>query len=344
MIDKKTAADIDATPPNDQLHAAAEWWVRLRDAQRNEPMHAHWLEWSTQNPRHIDSFERISELADQLGALGAQEKTVFIAEFAPRQAPRTPWLRWAMAAGFVAVALTGGSLAWLRMNSERVESANYSTAIAVDRDIALPDGSRVALGGASELRTRFAQDMRQVELDKGEAFFQVAHDTSRPFIVAAGEVSIRAVGTAFNVRRTGERVTIAVTEGRVRIASSDGAAMAKTSGADALEAVAGQQISYDPRASGLAVVSISPAQATLWRDHRLEFLNEPLDIVVANINRYSLRPLMLADAKLGNLTFTGTVKPEALDGWLRALPKILPVQIQASTDRITIAAIDRKPH
>ena len=229
------------------------------------------------------------------------------------------------------------------VDADKVQTENISTATGVERDVSLADGSHVALGGASELRTRFARDLRQVELARGEAYFEVAHDTTRPFIVAAGAVSIRAVGTAFNVRRTGERVTIAVAEGRVRITGSDGDSMARATGADALEAVAGQQISYDPHASGLAVVGISPGQATSWRDHRLEFVNEPLDVVVANINRYSLRPLRIADAQTATLTFTGTVRPDALDGWVRALGKILPVRVTADDDAITLASSDRKP-
>lgn len=331
-----------STMREDPLRTAADWWTQLRNPHRGETTQVRWLQWSTEDKNHIDAFERVSELADQLGAMDPAARQDFVREFAPRASARKRWISFGVAAAVALVAILVGAIGWIRLQPEDVQITRYVTAIAVDRDIALSDGSHVALGGASELHTRFAADLRQVDLAAGEAFFQVAHDTSRPFIVAAGEVSIRAVGTAFNVRRTGERVTIAVTEGRVRIASSDGAAMAKTSGADALEAVAGQQISYDPHASGLAVVSIAPAQATLWRDHRLEFLNEPLEVVVANINRYSTRPLKIADAQLNALAFTGTVKPEALDGWLKALPKILPVRVSADADRVTIAAIERK--
>ncbi len=145
------------------------------------------------------------------------------------------------------------------------------------------------------------------------------------------------------MRRTGERVTIAVTEGRVRITSSDDDSMARSTGPDALEAVAGQQVSYDPHAAGLAVVSISPARATSWRDHRLEFVNEPLDVVIANINRYSTRPLRIADARTGALIFTGTVRPDTLDGWLRALDRILPVRVTRTADAITLASSEQNP-
>ena len=325
----------------DTAQAAAEWWTRLRDVRRDDSAAVRWLEWTTADASRIDAFERVDELANQLGALGDEAREELLREFAPRPRWRRHWLALAAACALAALVT-----AWVMLHPfgmDAVQTESISTATAVERDVSLLDGSHVALGGATELHTRFARDLRHVELARGEAFFEVAHDVSRPFIVAAGEVSIRAVGTAFNVRRTGERVTIAVTEGRVRITSSDNDSMARASGPDALEAKAGQQVSYDPHASGLAVVGISPTRATSWRDHRLEFVNEPLEVVIANINRYSTRPLHIADAQTGALTFTGTVRPEALDGWLRALGKIEPVLVSCGDDALTRASCEQKP-
>lgn len=334
MNDKKA----DKSP---DLQSAAEWWTRLRDPHRDDDAATRWLEWTTADASRIDTFERVDELANQLGALDARARVTMLREFAPAVSWRRRWLP-ALAAACIVSAIATAFVMLRPFAIDRVQVETIVTPIAVDRDFSLADGSRVALGGASELRTRFARDLRQVELAKGEAFFQVAHDTTRPFIVAAGAVSIRAVGTAFNVRRTGERVTIAVTEGRVRISGSDDDSMARASGPDALEAVAGQQVSYDPHASGLAVVGISPAQATGWRDHRLEFVNEPLNVVVANINRYSVKPLRIVDPQVETLTFTGTVRPDAVDGWLRALGRILPVRVATAGDAITLASSERK--
>ena len=330
------------TPTSDStLQAAADWWVRLRDPHRSASDEEHWLEWSGRDAQRLDAFARISELGTQLGAVDAETRRELLREFAPASARATRWPAYAIAASLLLAVAAGGAL-WNRHRANAVEVENYATAVAVDRNVALSDGSQVAIGGATRLTTRYTRDRRDVNLSTGEAFFQVAHDTARPFVVAAGEVSIRAVGTAFNVRRTGARVTITVAEGRVRVASSEAAASGSVSAADALEAVAGQQISFDPRASGLTVSSITPARATSWREHRLEFVNEPLDSVVANINRYSTRPLVLADEKLGTLAFTGTVDPGALDGWLRALPKILPLRVDADGERVAIAAADSK--
>ena len=334
---------MDKNRPNPNadatLQAAADWWTRLRDPRRTARDEEQWLEWSAGGAERTDAFARIDELGAQLGALDDESKLALVREFVPARATRTRV--WTIAAALlIAVAAGGAAVLWKYQRRSAIEVENYATAVAVDRSIALSDGSQVALGGATRLTTHFAKDRRDVALDAGEAYFQVAHDASRPFIVNAGEVSIRAVGTAFDVRRSGERVTISVAEGRVRIASSEGLANGRFSAAEALEAVAGQQISFDPRASGLTVGAIAPARVASWREHRLEFVNVPLDAVVADINRYSTRPLALADAKLGTLAFTGTVDTTALDRWIEALPKILPLRVDADGEQVTLSAAD----
>ena len=324
------------------LQTAADWWTRLRDPRRTARDEEQWLEWSSADPRRIDEFARVSELGAQLGALDDEAKRALAREFAPASSRATGFRAFAIAASLLIAIASGGAVLWQHQRMPAVEIENYATAVAAERSVALSDGSQVALGGATRLTTHFTKDRRDVALNAGEAYFQVAHDTSRPFVVNAGEVSIRAVGTAFDVRRTGERVTIAVAEGRVRIASSEGLANGRFSAAEVLEAVAGQQISFDPRASGLTVSAISLSRVASWREHRLEFVNEPLDSVVADINRYSTRPLALADAKLGTLVFTGTVDTTALDSWMEALPKILPLRVDADGQRVTLSAADRE--
>src|SRR5690606_41475040 len=91
-----------------------------------------------------------------------------------------------------------------------------------DGDIQLAHGTAIQLGAASTLTTRYAADRRAVDLRSGEAFFTVTHDSDRPFVITAGPLHIEDLGTAFNVRRTGQRVSVAVTEGRGRLSPSAG--------------------------------------------------------------------------------------------------------------------------
>ena len=319
------------------LHAAADWWLRLRDPDSSAETVEQWLAWTQADARHLAAFERMAELGDQLGTIDEVTQRQWIQEFVRPARPSRRWLPFAAAAS-VALLVIGGYLARSRFEANTTPQV-YVSAVARNRDITLVDGSAVALGGASMLTTRFSQNERRVELGAGEAFFQVVHDAQRPFVVSVGDLTIRDIGTAFDVRRTGQRVSIAVTQGRVQIRNGGGDAKA---GADTIEAVAGQLVSYDPATAAPNVGSITPEQATAWRSDRLEFINEPLAVVVANINRYSAQPVHIADADLEPLTFTGSIKTDALESWLAALPQVFPLRVSKDGRQVTLSDAEHR--
>jgi len=306
------------TSNQQNLRVAADWWVRLRDAKAGEHTTEQWLAWIDEDAAHLDAFERITALAAQLGSLDEISHATLMAEFAPAVVSQRWWTLGVAAAAVLLVA--GGMLGW-SMLGQSSEPQLYTSEIGAQTDVTLEDGSRVALGGATRLTARFSRNHREVDLAEGEAYFEVVHNASRPFVVHAGKLRIEDIGTAFDVRRTGDHVTISMAEGRVRIEDS------ASGPGRSLEAVAGQAVSYDPSRSALSMTTTDPAQAAAWRHARLEFDNEPLSVVVANINRYRTHPVRIADPGLQSMTFTGTVKTNAIDDWLQALPQVLPLTV-----------------
>ncbi|UPG85930.1 FecR domain-containing protein [Luteibacter aegosomatis] len=313
-------------------HTAADWWARLRDPALPEQAWMQWSDWLEADPRHAPAFDRVAALAESLGAMGAAERSAFVARFAPatRARPRLPRLAFGIAAGVaVAVAAAGLFLAWRGPSAQAPRQ--YASEPAGHRDISLPDGSSIELGGASSVTAHYGREVRAVDLDAGEAFFRVAH-AERPFVVNAGPLRIRDLGTAFNVRRTGDRVTVTVTEGRVRVSpAQEGGDLGQ------VELGAGRQVSFDPATQAMRILDVNPDSALAWRGNRLEFVNEPLDSVLANVSRYSKRPIRLADPDLGKLTFTGTVQVDTIDSWVAALPRVFPVRVESHADRLELA-------
>lgn len=283
-----TAASADRHIEN----TAADWWARLRDPALPEQAMLQWSEWLEADTRHATAFDRACALAEGAAAMDGATREAFVARYVPLTTHRRPLPRVALglAAGLAIIVLGAG----LYLGLHRAGAASvsqYASERAGHRDVALPDGSSIELGGATSITARYGRDERAVDLESGEAFFRVAH-AERPFVVTAGPLRIRDLGTAFNVRRTGDRVTVAVTEGRVRVSPS------ATDGDTAtVELSAGREVSFDPETQAMRILDVTPASATAWRSHRLEFVNEPLASVVDNVNRYSARPIRLADRK-----------------------------------------------
>lgn len=323
------------------VHAAADWWVRLREPDAEGETVERWLVWTSEDERHLETFERVNDLASQLGSLDAVSRQSLINAFARNAVPQRRWLPLSVAAALAVIVLSGAYLGWTRFASG-ISSQVYASVVAQNRDITLPDGTQVALGAASSLTTHFSHGQRSVELSNGEAFFQVIHDNSRPFVVAAGDVSVRDMGTAFDVRRTGQRVTIAVTQGRVQIADTTRVPGGAQRGM--LEVSAGQLVSYDPNTFSMTIGSIAADQATAWRNDRLEFIDEPLSVVIANLNRYSPRQLHIADADLDKLSYTGTIRTDAIDSWLGALPQVFPLRVSTGGNQVILSDVQHPSH
>jgi Fe2+-dicitrate sensor, membrane component len=322
------------------LLAAADWWTRLRDPHGAEATMDQWLDWTAQDERHLAAFEYVSAFGERLGSLDAAARRRLLDEFAPAVAPRRrSWLPLAAAAAVLALALGTGFLLWGRFAGGAGAPVTYASATGQNRDIVLADGSQVALGGASRLSVRYSRGERRVVLEAGEAYFQVVHDAQRPFEVAAGDLAVSDIGTAFDVRRTGDAVAVAVTRGEVRVAGpGEAAAPGRT-----LDAVAGQRVAWDPAARTLNLGTVTPEQAIGWRSDRLEFVDEPLAVVIANVNRYSRRPVRMDGAGLAGLSFTGTVRTDEIDGWLRALPQVFPLQVRMGEHAVTLSANRQAP-
>lgn len=160
----------------------------------------------------------------------------------------------------------------------------YRTAVGERRVVALADGSTIALNTDSAVRVRLSRERRAITLDKGQALFAVAHDSARPFIVTAGDTAVRAVGTRFEVYRTGAVVRVILAEGRVSVTRANVATPTMMSAGTKLD-IAGK--------APARPVPIDVAAATGWTDGRLTFQDAPLAQAVAEVNRYSRKKVVL---------------------------------------------------
>jgi len=291
---------------------AADWLV-ARDRGLTRSQQAGLVAWLRADARHAKSFAELEETWTRLGQLRETVPGVPAAAGGPGRRGKLIWLVTGLAAA--------AALAFMWVNGSRPApgAPDYSLAATTDigesRRLTLPDGSNVQLNTESAVVVRLTGAERRVQLLRGEAHFQVAKNPVRPFIVSAGAVAVRAVGTAFDVRLQPEAVEVLVTEGRVRVNSAaNGASLLTAPAASSGEPllVAGQRAVVSTSATtaaSAAVAVLDPAemgQATSWQSGRLEFVATPLASIVDEFNRYNRHKLVIADPRLAARRFGGT--------------------------------------
>ncbi|MBS0418784.1 MAG: FecR domain-containing protein [Proteobacteria bacterium] len=232
-----------------------------------------------------------------------------------------PWI--AIAATIVAS--VGASIFLGRMQRE----SDFRTAIGEQRSVSLSDGSLIFLNTDTEVRTDWTRAERRITLERGEARFQVAKDQHRPFTVITRDAMIRALGTVFNVRAKSGATEITVVEGRVSVAGeSAGSAL----NAPRLELAAGDRASVD--VGGQIRPNIGPPieRVSAWIERRLVFRGDPLSSVVAEFNRYRVKPLVIDDRELAKLQISGVFDSSDPDSLLAYLSSFEAVAIERPGD------------
>lgn len=203
----------------------------------------------------------------------------------------------------------------------------HVTAVGARAMVPLADGSRLELNTDTRLRAQVHDQQRVAWLDRGEAYFDVAADPERPFVVYAGGRRIVVLGTRFAVRRWGGRVDVVVEEGRVRV-ETPGAGTAIVSGGAIAVAEAGRtQITEAPQ---------RVERRLAWRQGLLVFERATLAEVAAEFNRYNSRKLQIRDAETAEMRISGHFEATNLDAFARLLRRAYGLRIDEHGDRLAI--------
>ncbi|AMS17114.1 peptide ABC transporter substrate-binding protein [Pseudomonas chlororaphis] len=302
---------------------AALWFVRLQEPAIDAEERQRFDAWLAQHEAHRDEFQLLHTLWAATDLVPKARLQALCATPSP-SIRRRPLLRYAVAASVLAVAVGLGLFSGL--NPPALYSAEFATAPGERRHVALPDGSQVDLNSRSRLWVRYEKGLRSVELSEGEAMFSVEHDSSRPFVVAAGPGKVTVTGTRFDVRRDASQTRVAVEQGTVRVQGRDAA------DSDFVNLTAGLGTAVDARGQVAAAYAVDPQALTAWRSGKLVFNNASLSEVAAEVSRYRDQPLRVGSEAVGRLRLTSVFKSDDTDALLKALPSILPVAVKTHAD------------
>lgn len=278
---------------------AADWAARVDGRQMDVDKDTDLQTWLAGDPRRVGAFLRAQaaiNFLDRARALAGAET--------PSARPRVT-RRWMLLSGSGALAASLGGVALWRAQGQR----RFNTGLGEIRRLPLADGSVAVINTATVLDVALKPREREIRLRRGEAWFQVAKDASRPFVVLAGSVRVRAVGTAFSVRRRAEGVEVMVTEGVVET-WIEGEAKPHT------RLLAGDRIALAGPTPPLVAQTPSEIDRSLaWRNGEIALDGETLSAAAEQFNRYNTRQIVIDDADLARERFVGLFRTNDPDSF-----------------------------
>ncbi len=314
------AEDVEAT--------ASEWLARRVTDNWTEANEVELNNWFAQSPAHRIAFLRLESAWGYTSRLGA------LRDLGPRRKPNDASpssMRTALrvAAAIVIVAAAGLSAA---IYSAEPREKIYTTAVGGHETLKLADGSQIELNTDTVLRLVYGKSVRKATLERGEAYFQIAHDASRPFSVQVGAHRVTDLGTKFLIRRAKSELEVAVTDGLVRLEatnSSNNEKPALLSKGDVIVV-----------ASHATVLRHKPPQKIAdelgWRRGVLVFDNATLAGAVAEFNRYNTKKLAVSPS-VAHMAIGGTFPASNIEAFTELAQDVLGLRIENHGDVILIS-------
>jgi transmembrane sensor len=344
---------------NKQIEETAASWLARRDggawAADDQNALSAWLREAT---AHRIAFLRLQAAwsqADRLKALGAgvaagevpapgawgaspffedhlDRRDEEIADVdAAKEAAPVVRRRWPLALAASVVVCVIGVLGWVWLVPR---GTVYATVVGGLEPVPLADGSTVTLNTDSVVRVVVTGGERRVDLERGEAYFEVAKDSQRPFKVRVGADEVIAVGTKFSVLREADSARIVMIEGRVRVDRR--AWGVERHIGDLTAGMIGHAHSKD---SSMLIENkpLGDAQDTLsWRSGMLVFRDTPLVDAVTEINRYNVQKIVVTDPAMGAVHIGGSFRVNNTDGFVRLLEKGFSIRAQRRGEQIEL--------
>lgn len=295
--------------------AAADWLVRLQAPDLAEAEAVAFDAWLCAHPANARAYD--TSLCVLLELEAAAPVIAEALEGVPVHRPSADRRGWFAAGGFAVAA----ALVLAVMPSFIAPAAqSYATAKGERRVVKLADGSTIELNAGTQLSVTLGRENRRVVMPQGEAVFDVATDKARPFLIVAGDRTVRVVGTRFDVRHRGDELSVTVERGLVEVRPNDGVA------GKSFRLHPGQRLDSTQGAPAAHLSSVDPQQVESWRTGRLIYRDQLLSDVVVDLNQQFATPIVLQDAALGQTRVSGVLVLDDQDAVIRRLALLAPIK------------------
>lgn len=310
------------------LEEAAAWFTRLRQDSVNEATIEDFFAWR-RAPANDAAYIEVEARWRQADRVRNDPELVGLTEAALRR--ETIWVRLRRAlrnpiwhVSVATLAFVGAAALMLMF----MRPKSYETDVGAQQIVRLEDGSVLRLNTDSQVDVRFSRSERGLILKRGEAFFEVAHDASRPFIVQAGDAQVRAIGTKFDVRHSDAHTQVTLVEGKVQVARPDRG--------ERWTLTPSQQLVLNGAPGAPKVTDVG--LATSWTTGRLQFRQTPLVDAVAEVNRYSRTKIRLDARHVEQVRVNGVFDTGDTEAFVSAVTELFNLKAQTTSNGILLRA------
>jgi len=295
----------------DSIQEAAYLWVaKMTSGDVDQTQQQQLQNWLAESLAHQQAYNAAINLWQQIGQLNLSPATPSI---------QTSRRRRRYSRRLIASAASlAGFLLLVQPSLIKILQADYTTAIGESKRVQLSDGSTVYLNTASAIAVDYSAERRGIRLLAGEAEFVVQKNPERPFVVTAGNETIKALGTAFMVKNHQQDVTVTMLENRVEISVPQLT--------QSIVLNPGEQVNYYNQQSLSAIHKVDTQKATAWRRGKLVFESTPLKTVIEEINRYHPGVVRLVSTEHAQLPVSGVFDLQQLDRLLGVIEHTLALK------------------
>lgn len=300
---------------------AADWFDRKHFWPWTDADQTRLDAWLAQSPAHEIAYWRLE------GAWSRTEKLPVLRLERPSR-----WRGAFLMPIAAALVLTAAIASGYWMYAAKPQTASYATNVGGHETVKFADGTRIELNTDTAIRVSYSANERKIWLDKGEAYFQVVHDATRPLTVYAGDRRVTDIGTKFVVRQDTAQLAVAVVEGRVgfdAVAQHDARPLLLSKNDEAVLT-----------STGISVKQKSDRQLTnelSWRRGVIVFDGTPLEEAARQINRYNAQKIVIADERLGLVPVTGTLSVNDPQQFIRMTQYLLGLHGERANGKIVIS-------
>jgi transmembrane sensor len=353
---------IGVADPPAPLTEAADWFLRLRSEDANADDLSSFQRWLENSPDNPPAYRRISASWAAVGEHASAPEVIMGRRNAldsARRAAQSHW-KWPRTKFFrqkyrnlTASSLrerTGGQ--GVRLSTSAIVGAAflvsaalwfqtradlYSTGVGERRTLTLADGSVVTLDARTRIHVKYRKKERLISLDQGQARFDVAKDSSRPFRVKAGNETVVALGTQFNVEILGQNVVLTMIEGQVAVTVAEATSLFALGngerpaerGSGAVELTGGEALRVQPDGKAIRVGKVNVERVTAWQSGKIFFDNAPLSSAAERFNRYS-REQIQVDPSVAAVNISGAFNAGDSAAFIEAVTSYFPVNAERS--------------